>query len=210
MRQPILRALLTIMAIILMAPAPCFAETAALPDIRGHWSEPYVSALVDKGSIAGMPDGLFHPDDFMTFPQFVSIIITNGYGRQSPVNGHWASGYMQTALDNGVIESDDMEKLEEITRFDAARVALNALALVFGEEYEPDIMSESEFVDFSAYCMSCQTSLAYARECYVKGIIAGRPSPDGPVFNGEDYLTRAEGSVIIMKMLEPGLRTPPN
>ncbi|GHU51190.1 hypothetical protein FACS1894127_7320 [Clostridia bacterium] len=60
---------------------------------------------------------------------------------------------------------------------------------------------EPDFVDFAS-CHSCQALYNYARQCRVKGIISGCPGPEGPVFDGNSILTRAEGCAIIVKMLE--------
>ena len=195
------------MAFVLLAASTCVAASNGFQDMGGHWAEVYVSALSEKGLISGMPDGLFHPNEEMTFPQFVTIIVTIGYGKQEPVDSYWASGYMKTALENGLIDSDDMEKLEDITRFDAARLISNALDNILEEEALDDIMSVPDFADFTD-CRLCQTTYNYARICRAKGIVTGRPSPDGLVFDGSDNLTRAEGCIMIMRMLEPELRTP--
>ena len=193
--------------ILFLSIVPCFAQTIVFQDMDGHWAEDYVTMLVEKNSISGMPDGLFHPDDKMSFPEFVTIIIASKYGKQEPVTEHWASGYMKLALENNVIESGDMRKQNDITRFEAVRVAFNALTNIYEEEEESNIMIEPDFLDLTS-CFQCQTSYSFARQCHVKGIISGRPSVDGPLFEGNENLTRAEGCVIIMKMLEPTLRTP--
>ena len=193
---------------IILAASICFAEGDGFRDMSGHWAEVYVSALAEKGLISGMPDGLFHPNEKMTFPQFVTIIITVGYGKQEPVDSYWASGYMKTALENGLIVPDDMEKTEDITRYDAARLISNALDYILEEEAAADIMIEPDFADFTD-CRLCQTNYSYARICRVKGIVTGRPSPEGLVFEGSENLTRAEGCIMIMKMLAPELRTLP-
>ena len=197
-----------VLVILMLMSGLCFAEDTSFRDVRGHWAESYVSALVEKGSVSGMPDGLFYPDDNITFPQFVTIIISGEYGAQMPVNEHWASGYMQMALEKGLIDAGDLKKTEDITRFEAVRLVSNALSYIFEEEEVIDIMSVPDFLDF-ADCRICQDNYSYARQCHVKGIVVGRPSPDGNFFDGDNNLSRAEGCAILMRMLAPELRTPP-
>ena len=202
------KALVICLIIVLISSALSYAEPSVFADLEGHWAESYVSALYEKGGVSGMPDGLFHPNETMTFPQFVTIIISEAFGKQEPVSEHWASGYMKLALEKELINEYDMDNMDDITRFDAARLAFNAVRLILGEEESDDLYSIEDFADFGS-CHSCQETYNYARQCRMKGIVQGRPSPDGPVYDGNDNLTRAEGCIIIMKMLEAPLRTPP-
>ena len=209
MRLRFIKRIIIFAILISVISTPCLANAAVFQDINGHWAQQYVMALVEKGAVSGMPDGLFHPGEKMTFPQFVTIIIATEYGKQTPTNSHWASGYMELALDKGLIVAEDIGKTGDITRYEAVRLVYSALSNIYYEEEAPDIMSEPDFADFTS-CRLCQESYGYARQCHVKGIVNGRPSPDGPVFDGNSSLTRAEGCVIIMKMQESKLRTPPD
>lgn len=180
----------------------CLAIAGGFPDTEKNWAKPYITNLVQKGYISGMPDGLFHPDEFMTFQQYVAIIITSAYGKQKPVDGHWASGYMKLGLEKGIIEEADMSNDGSITRLDAAKVGHLALRNILREQDEADTSAAMQLTDFPD-CRSCREHI---EQFYTKGIISGRP---GFIFDGDSYLTRAEGAAIIMKILDPGLRTPP-
>jgi parallel beta-helix repeat protein len=46
-----------------------------LTDIKGHWAEPFIRGLYDKGLISGFSDGTFKPDDKMTRAQFAAIVV---------------------------------------------------------------------------------------------------------------------------------------
>ena len=199
--------LLVAVYLITVFPANSLATGRDFPDISNHWAEKYISALAEKGGIDGMPDGSFQPNGTVTFPQYVKMIIGCYYGEIAPVGGgNWASGYMQKALETGIIEADDMDKTGAITRNDAARIVYNSLQFTYEEEHEPDTSVVSEFLDYP----SCRTCLGFFHSvvgnCYVKGILTGKP---GPIFDGEANLTRAEACTIIMKMIDPSLRTPP-
>jgi hypothetical protein len=183
------------------------AAGEVFPDISGHWAEKYISALTEKGGINGMPDGKFHPNDTVTFPQYIKIVIGCEYGEIAPVEGgDWASGFLQKALDTGIIDTDDIGNTGPITRNDAARIVAASLTQIYAEEAAPDTDIVSRFSDYPS-CKSCRTFFhEVVGECYVKGIITGKP---GPIFDGEANLTRAEACIIIMKMIDPSLRTPP-
>jgi len=75
------------------------AKAVSLSDIKGHWGEANIKALVARGGIAGYPDGTFKPNNTITRAEFVTIAV------KSPLNGqisgsvgpHWASGAFQSA-----------------------------------------------------------------------------------------------------------------
>jgi hypothetical protein len=52
--------------------------TSVLPslfgDVNGHWAEPFIMGLYNKGLINGLPDGTFNPDGLMTRSQYASLI----------------------------------------------------------------------------------------------------------------------------------------
>jgi len=187
-------------------PLNCLAADRDFPDIREHWAKEYILALVEKGGIEGMPDGSFHPNDNVTFPQFIKIIIGCEYGEMAPAeNGDWASGYMLRALEAGIIDYLDLRNTEVMTRYDAARIVTSCLTYIYNEEAAADTSIVEEFEDYPS-CKSCRGEFNdTVGQCYVKGIITGRP---GPIFDGDANITRAEACIMIMKMMEPELRSP--
>ena len=46
--------------------ASLMVSDADFSDIKGHWAETYVKAMVDKGYIKGYTDGTFKPDKTIT------------------------------------------------------------------------------------------------------------------------------------------------
>ena len=215
--------ILAIIITIAIFPINSLAKAKEFLDMKGHWAETYVAALVEKGGIAGMPDGLFHPSESMTFPQFVKIIVGNVYGDIEPIDSNWASGYMQKAMEIGIITPEDIEKSEAITRFEAVKIVHEALRNIYNEtDVEDAYVYVRKFEDYPS-CKSCRGPFeGEIAQCYIKGIITGKPGTvtyddygveierhQGPLFDGEAGLTRAEGSIIIMKMIDPALRTPP-
>jgi parallel beta-helix repeat protein len=53
------------------AAAPQFSGPA---DIRGHWAEAFIQALVTRGIISGFPDGSFRPEAPLTRVQYAAMI----------------------------------------------------------------------------------------------------------------------------------------
>ncbi|MGG6263732.1 S-layer homology domain-containing protein [Leptolyngbya sp. AN03gr2] len=55
-------------------PTPTPAPTAGLTDIRGHWAQPFIQALVSRDLITGFPDNTFKPENSLTRAQFAAIV----------------------------------------------------------------------------------------------------------------------------------------
>jgi parallel beta-helix repeat protein len=49
-------------------------QSSGLSDIRGHWAEAFIQALVSRGIISGFPDGTFRPEVPLTRVQYASMI----------------------------------------------------------------------------------------------------------------------------------------
>ena len=189
----------------------CNAAARDFPDIKGHWAEMYISRLVEKGAISGMPDGNFYPDGTVTISQLIRIIISSEFGDIAPTGNHWASGYIQKAIELVLIDgyefSDETVFDLPVDRMQAAKIVTHTLSNILGEDFESNTSAVDRFLDYVPGCKACMGEFhSYVGQPYIKGIISGKP---GPVFDGEAYLTRAEASVIIMKMLDRQLRIPP-
>jgi len=48
--------------------------TGNLPDIVGHWAEPFIRALVERNLIGGYPDGTFKPETSLNRGQYAALI----------------------------------------------------------------------------------------------------------------------------------------
>ncbi|EAW33404.1 DUF1565 domain-containing protein [Lyngbya sp. PCC 8106] len=49
-------------------------SAGSLSDLRGHWAQPYIEALVTQGIMSGFEDGSFRPDEPITRVQFATIV----------------------------------------------------------------------------------------------------------------------------------------
>ncbi|WP_413161300.1 DUF1565 domain-containing protein [Capilliphycus salinus ALCB114379] len=49
-------------------------NVGTLSDLRGHWAQPYIEALVSQGIMSGFDDGSFRPDEPITRVQFAAIV----------------------------------------------------------------------------------------------------------------------------------------
>ncbi len=49
-------------------------DPTSLKDVAGHWAAPFITAMVQKGLIAGFPDGTFKPEEKLTRAQYAAIV----------------------------------------------------------------------------------------------------------------------------------------
>ncbi len=158
--------------------------------------------LFQKGIIKGMNDGLFHPEDNVTTEQFVAMVIRNSKGSIEPTRDGWSSGYMDYALNKGIIEDYDITNMcKPIERRSAARIVHEALLTEYGErdEYE---WSAAECLRDLYFCHTCVMHIA---QVYIKGIMPGRANN---VFDAMGGITRAEAAAIVVRMLNREQRIP--
>jgi rhodanese-related sulfurtransferase len=206
MRKYLQKITITLIPAILMT--ICAITTAAaasieFPDMQGHWAKPYVDSLVATGAITGFEDGLFHPGEFVTTQQFITILMRSQLGELETPEDDWSLPYIAAALQNGVIEGDDVRSSDQpMDRLSAVRYTHLFLSNIIDEQDAEHVSAAQQLTDISA-CRDCRVHL---EQCYVKGIVTGRP---GPTFDGDANLTRAEASIMIVKALDPSMRTPP-
>lgn len=87
----------------LTARAEELTGTAPFPDVgREHWASGFVSAAVETGIIQGYTDGLFRPDNNVTYAEALTMII-RAVGR-APLTGVWPDNYVAIAVSLGLTE----------------------------------------------------------------------------------------------------------
>lgn len=149
------------------------------------WFMPTISKLVELGGIQGYPDGSFKPNNSMTKAEFIkTLVISLGESESSKSSDHWASGYISKAESLKFLEKGKLGNIDKpISRLEAAEIVSNTFTYL-KEIYE---VNSDPITRVSS-----------------KGIMTGYP--DGS-FKGENSLTRAEASTIIVRLLDKETRT---
>lgn len=159
-------------------------DEVIFPDVQpGSWYYKDVMALYDARVIDGFKDGTFQPESTVTTGQALKmILLAAGYGEPERVASHWARGYLNLALDEGILERGEITDLDvTILRSLVAKIAAKALHL----ERQS---AENYFVD---------TTDDFTQALYEAGIINGYK--DGTYLPGRT-LTRAELSAIVHRI----------
>lgn len=169
------------------------------------WFVDTVSKLVGKGGIDGYPDGTFRPNNTITRAEFTKILVSSlGYENVPKTGTHWASGYISKAEEIKLIGKGELKNIDKpITRNEMAKMTANSLDFL-GESHVSDRdLFRSQIKDFDKIPKEYQD---YVLKSYSKGIITGYP--DG-TFKGNQGLTRAEASTVIIKVIEKDERKVP-
>lgn len=174
-------------------------------DIFGHWAEDRIISLIEKGAIAGYPDGSVKPDIDMTRAEVITALV-KAIGLE-PVKEpnlkfadvksipEWAQGYIQVAVDNGIIQGypDNTYKANnKVTRSEFLVMAMKAY------KYEESNNTSLKFKDAKDIPSWALGYLAKAVETtIIEGYTDNTVKPN-------NRITRAEVMTIIDKCMTLG------
>ncbi len=181
-------------------------------DIGGHWSEAFVTSLVNQGVISGYPDGTFKPDKEVSYAEFLVLTLKAlDIQPETATNGQaWYEPIINKSIEIGIIKtSDNMANLEyanlPIPRQESAYVLYNALkikeGLVYNHGYDETLNQaiydhsqiDSKYID-AVYSMLQQ------------GMFTGSNNNFLPA----DKTTRGATGVIIERVIDPTKRADKN
>ena len=160
-----------------------------------------MAKLVAAGVVNGYDDGLFRPDNDVTWGEALKLIVlSGGFQPQVPLKAaegaepsHWASGYQAFAEKKGYLRKNAVEDLDEpITRDEMADLCAAVLELT--AETQPSPYADS--------------SRASALKLFAAGIMEGSFNESGlRVFKGGDRLRRSEICAVLLRVREYVART---
>lgn len=168
----------------LLCALPAHAAYADVPE--GEWYQPYVTELSAQGVISGYEDGSFRPDGTVTWGEALKLILlAAGQDSQPATDVHWAGGYLNLALQWGILPVGPQYDLDApITRQQVAQIAARALGL-------RAVMAHNPFADCSdpEVLALCEA-----------GIVEGMEVNGQMCFVGEGKLLRSQISAIIFRI----------
>ena len=133
------------MVVVLMgkgSDAMRYKTVTIFPDVRAtHWAAGYINLAVRQSEpklLAGLPDGTFQPDSYITYGQAVTILMrVLGFADQDS-GGIWPDGYINLAKSTGVSAGVNLTGSANITRAQAAQLFVNVLSMgKDGKGYTP-------------------------------------------------------------------------
>ena len=142
------------MVVVLMgkgSDAMRYKTVTIFPDVRAtHWAAGYINLAVRQSEpklLAGLPDGTFQPDSYITYGQAVTILMrVLGFADQDS-GGIWPDGYINLAKSTGVSAGVELAGGAAISRAQAAQLFVNVLSTgKDGKGYEPAGCTKGEEV----------------------------------------------------------------
>ena len=89
--------------LVLMLGLDANGESANFTDVDGHWAEGYISQAKNADVIDGMGDGIFAPDEPITYQQAIKMTVCAlGYRPMAEKRGGYPTGYGITATNLGI------------------------------------------------------------------------------------------------------------
>lgn len=93
-----------------------------------HWAYANIAAAYQMGIVNGVSDTEFAPDEEVTFPQGVKMLVCAlGYGVQAEAGGGYPVGYLAVATQLGITDGVQKRSNEILPRGDMAIMVYNAL-----------------------------------------------------------------------------------
>lgn len=173
-------------------------DTAFADLPRTHWAYGAVTALVRRGILSGMGDGLFCPDDSVTRAQYTKMLVLaaglydpDATGDFADVDAsHWGYAYIASAFDRTALGTDSFRPDEPITREDMA-VFTVLLMRRAGFVLPEGGGTGAQFADWDEVSPAARESVsAMAAMGMISGVGDGRFDPKG-------HITRAAAAKIL-------------
>lgn len=168
----------------------CSTQVYAFSDVpQDSWYYESVTQLQEKGLISGYADNSFKPQANISNAEALKMILSaaNIQVGKSVENAHWAQNYLDSAIKLGLVDSENIDLDQAITRNEVAKLAVNTLNL------SNTNVNTNSFKD---------TTDKNTNILYKLGIIKGNLTEDGLYFYPSASITRAEMSVILLRIAE--------
>ncbi len=197
-------------------------ELAKYSDIKSHWGRNFISKISALEIISGYPDGSFRPDEKLLGGQYILMLIrAMGYRPEVPQGVPYYKPFVDIALKEGILSKGEIsDYTKPITRELAAGLARRTIGkyetvpkdyFVKGSDPYPSKGNKGLFDNVYAgyqklkmtdYPTITGNYLQDVIDCYRVGLLTGSNNK----FNPKGTLTRAEASVIIIKLLDKKAR----
>ncbi len=175
-----------------------YKTVTIFPDVRAtHWAAGYVNLAVRQSEpklLAGLPDGTFQPDSYITYGQAVTILMRVLGFADKDSGGIWPDGYINLAKSTGVSAGVNLTGKANITRAQAAQLFVNVLSTgKDGKGYTPAGCTKGEEVTLVS--MSANTIRVSGGKTAKYDLV--RPSSSSALNGLKGYLlTNSDGKVV--------------
>ena len=169
---------------------------AGFTDVAAEaWYASFVKTVAEKGLFSGKGNGIFAPNDSMTYAEFLVVLSQFSGETVTPVEGGaWYEGYVnwaQPLIPAGMAE--DFDPNAAITRQDMAAL-FGTFLNAYDYSSEPVNQNDPAFTDAASIADYADSGVEL---CYQLGIMSGK---DNNRFDPAGTTTRAEVAVTMTQM----------
>lgn len=182
-----------LLALVLLGGMPVYADAEFTDVQETDWFYMSVSFAYSKGIINGVGNGEFKPYDTLTVAEAIKLaacIHANYYNEEiTPAadSVHWADGYYNYAVENGIIKESDFAKAD----FDNA-ITRDRLFYIFA-----NTLPDSEYPEINDKEVAPEKpSTDYLTKLFCAGIVVGNERG----FESEKNITRADSAEMVLRM----------
>ena len=183
------------------------AQAASFTDIEGHWAEEEIEIMASIETVAGNPDGSFDPDGNLNRAEAATLIFrianideaTEGDGFSDVDIDDWYGPYVYALSNVGIISGNpdgSFEPRENINRAEFLQLVILTFSYVMDIAIEVDEITDV-YVDLNADAWYAE-GVSYATSLELVG---GSECDDGRCFHAENFITRAEATVILFRLV---------
>lgn len=198
-------------------------SAADFPDIKGHWAETYVNAMVKKGYIKGYDDGTFKPNKTVTNTESLILLarmlgvddsknkatVDNAVAAYSSTLSKYKSDYKKEVsylLYRGVIDSADLDtyisdtnKSKSLLRYQCAMLLTKLLGA--DEEVKNSVFISSSYSDTAQIPSEARPYVEYVRDAKImEGM--GVDSYGDPIFGPNESVTRGQMAKMLSSLID--------
>lgn len=177
--------------------------TVEFTDIRGHWAREHVMELAKLGIVSGYTDGSIKPDNNITRAEMAVIVVKavslepakeiNLNFKDKDEIPSWAAGYIQTAVDSGIItgyEDNTFKPSKNLTREEMVVLIIKAFGIEIEEDLTPPTFTDVDEIGSWA--------LNYVAKSVELNIVSGYLDN---TFKPKRNVTRAESFTVLDNIL---------
>ncbi len=154
-----------------------------LVDIDKHWAKVYIESLYSDGIVSGYSDCTFRPNESITIPQFLKMIITMGKYKMTSSELGWQQDYINTAISHHIIDDSSFKSNDYLSRKECVKILSNILDLKDVKKSKVTFKDVSDSIEDSV------------KKLVTLNIFSGY---DNGTFNEDKFVTRAEACKILV------------
>jgi S-layer homology domain len=187
-------------------PAAINEQIAQASDVAGNWAEPFIQVLVEKGIIAGYPDGTFRPDNPVNRAEFAALLnkafdltptresrtfpdVPTKFWGAAAIDKAYRAGFLSGYPNNTFGPTQNIVRIESL------------VSIANGSKLQPDgspATIDDLFTDSAQVPSFGRDALVAATQ---KCLAVSVSYPDGKTFNPNGVATRADVAAFIHQAL---------